>query len=175
MLSTPAQNNVVSSEEDSKDATQDAALFIDKLLGVLNSDILSVEAAEKLYGFGYALYEQGQLAEATETFLYLILYSKTQAKNYGALAACCQVQQDFEKAALLYQFSIELGNTVPVTHFQLGECFLRLNRKSEALEQFTLTAKLTCKLENQYSLFEKSVGLIDLIKNSANKNCADSD
>lgn len=173
MLSIQTHDVGLFSGDDSKDKTHNVAFFIDKFLSVLNSDILSIDAAEELYGFGYALYQQGQFSEAAETFLYLILYSKTQAKNYAALASCCQIQENFETAALLYQFSIELGNAKPVIHFHLGECFLRLNRKSDALEQFTLTAELTCNLENHDDLYKRSAGLIDLIKNSANKRYSD--
>lgn len=175
MLATPLKDGSPSTAEERKDKSQVVSLFLDKLLTVLNSDILSAEAAEELYGFGYALYQQGQLSEATETFLYLVLYSKTQAKNYVALGACCQVQEDFEKAALLYQFSIELGNKEPAVHFYLGECFLRLNRKAEALEQFLVTTQLTCNLEKHNELFTKSMGFVELIKNSASQNSMNGD
>jgi tetratricopeptide (TPR) repeat protein len=170
MLATHSKDENPSTADERQDKSQVVSLFIDKLLTVLNSDILSAEAAEELYGFGYALYQQGQLSEATETFLYLVLYSKTQAKNYVALGACCQVQEDFDKAALLYQFSIELGNKEPAVHFYLGECFLRLNRKPEALEQFMLTTQLTCNFEKHNDLFKKSMGFVELIQNSVSHN-----
>jgi type III secretion system low calcium response chaperone LcrH/SycD len=134
----------------------------DKVLAVLNCTLLDDETTKELYGFGYALYQQERFSDATETFLYLTLHSKTDSKNFMALGACHQIQSDFQKAAQLYQYSIDLGYTDPAVHFYLGECLLRLNKKSKAVTEFELAASLSRDQDEYLDLFEKASAMVEL-------------
>lgn len=157
-----ATTNKYPASEISQEKSRAISSLTDRLLATLKCTPLSEEIAKELYGFGYALYQQDRYSDAAEIFLYLTLCSKTDGINFMALGACYQAQADFQKASQLYRCSIDLGYADPAVHLHLGECLLRLNKKSEAVKEFRLAASLTSDQEHYLELFEKASAMIEL-------------
>lgn len=157
------QNELAANEAESK-IIASRCNFADELLNIFHHEPLNVEIAKQLYSFGYALYQQSRFSEAAEVFLYLLMYSKSDTKIQLALAACYQVQSDFRIAAKLYQAAIDLGHKDPSAYFHLGECLLRLNQKSEAIEQFRRAAHHANGAENLDAISMKALGILELVQ-----------
>lgn len=125
---------------------------------------LDEKTSEDLYSFGYTLYQQDRFADAAIVFQYLLLCSKLHPRTSMALGACCQAQMNFETGALLYQFSMDLGETDPALHLYLGECQIYMGKELEAVEEFKLAIELTRDLPEHIDIFEKASGLIALVE-----------
>ncbi len=137
---------------------------LEKIILFAEKTRLNAEDAKTLYAFGYAQYQKARYREASETFLYLVLYSPVDSKNLMALAACFQAESKFEKAIPFYKLCFEITPGDPYIHFYTAECLLRTGQKNEALQELERTIDLSRGSEQCDQLLNKASGMAELLK-----------
>lgn len=150
--------------EINSDARSEKNDTLEKIFSFVEKARLSAEDAKTLYAFGYDQYQKARYREASETFLYLVLYSPVDSKNLMALGACYQAESEFEKAIPFYKLCLQLTPTNPYLHFYTAECLLRLGQQDEALQELERTIELSRGSENFKQLLNKASGMAELLK-----------
>ena len=138
--------------------------ILEKIFSFAEETRLNTEDAKTLYAFGYAQYQKAHYREASETFLYLVLYSPADSKNLMALGACFQAESEFEKAIPFYKLCFELTPVDPYIHFYTAECLLRTGQKTEALQELERTIEISRGSEQFDQLLNKAGGMAELLK-----------
>lgn len=137
-----------------------------KIFSFVEKKRLSAGEAKTLYAFGHDQYQKARYREASETFLYLVLYSPVDSKNLMALGACFQAQSEFEKAIPFYKLCFELTPADPYIYFYTAECLLRIGHKKEALQKLERTIELSHGYEKFNQLANKASGMAELLEKS---------
>lgn len=137
---------------------------LEKMFSFAEKTRLNAKDAETLYAFGYAQYQKARYREASETFLYLVLYAPVNSKSLMALGACFQAKSEFEKAIPFYRLCFEQTPEDPYIPFYTAECLLRTGQKNEAILELERAIELSCRSGQFNQLLNKASGMAALLK-----------
>lgn len=137
---------------------------LEEIFSFVEEKRLGPEEAKTLYAFGYDQYQKARYGEASDTFLYLVLYSPVDSKNMMALAACFQANSEFEKAIPFYRLCLELTPEDPQIHFYTAECLLRTGQRNGAILELERAIEISQGSEQFNQLLNKASGMAELLK-----------
>ena len=109
---------------------------------------VSSTEVSKLYGLAYTLYCHQKYSEAYPIFRVLVDLAPQEAKYCKALAACLQMQKDYESALEHYQNAIILKTNQPDPYLfvYMADCQFALGQVPVALQTLSSAEKLAKKL-----------------------------
>ena len=105
-------------------------------------------------GLGYE--KKGMLSEAASAFEDAVSVDSTYVESWYNLAFLRQTLEDYSTAAQLYLRVLKLQPYLPRAHFNLGICFFRQGRLSEATEQL----RIVLRLEPSNEIAHNQLGII---------------
>ena len=109
------------------------------LRGASVGDLLGItpENLETLYALGYSLYNSGKYEDSLKVFRALCLYESTDVRFWLGLGGCQDNLKRYQEAAQAYAMgAVMSGLTDPEPMYYAALCFLKDNKKPEAIEAF---------------------------------------
>lgn len=88
-------------------------------------------ASNTLYTLAYNAYERREYAEGVHFFRMLTLMECHIQKHWIGLAACYQMQNQFDEAVPAYSVAAVIDPANPQVHLHAAECLFALGRKEE--------------------------------------------
>lgn len=128
---------------------------------------ISKDAIEFFYANAYNLYNSGKYDAAIKIFFLLDMFDPTDSRfNYG-IAACHQMEKRYEEAIHTYNKCLFQPPVNPIVYHHLYECYMKLDRKREALvmigvcmknaENDSMHASLLTRAQQEYNNLEKEI------------------
>ncbi|CAM2005062.1 SycD/LcrH family type III secretion system chaperone [Acanthopleuribacter pedis] len=130
---------------------------------------LSAEDMDVIYSMAFNLYNHGKYKDAEDVFKFLCFMDHMERKFLMGLAACRQMQKNYEGAVQAYSLAAVYDIEDPKAHLHAGDCFLALERYAEA--ESALAAAIHWagdKPENKESK-DRAQSLLDLLQRKPNE------
>ena len=108
---------------------------------------LSDNMIEGMYSFAYRLYTLGRYDQAAQTFRLLIMMNPLEPRFTLGVAACYQMQKQYELAASSYILSTIADRDNPVPFFHASDCYIELGDMAQAEKTLKLCLE-RCKGNN---------------------------
>ena len=116
----------------------------------------SDEIMEHFYQTACTLVKNKKYVEAQDAFLFLTTLDPYVYAYWLGLAMAYQVLEEYEQAILSYECAAVLAPEIPVPHFYISGCHLRLRNKFDAQVSIG-KAREKAEKSNEYADFMKEV------------------
>lgn len=94
---------------------------------------ISKDAIEFFYLNAFNLYNSGKYDAAIKIFFLLDMFDPTDSRfNYG-IAACHHMEKRYDDAIFVYNKCLFQSPLNPMVYYHLADCYIKTNRKREAL------------------------------------------
>lgn len=128
------------------------------LLGQYGNSIIQLKKAIKLqpknvsyhFNLGVSYSENEQFDMAIQTFLTALDLNPNHLPSLNNLADCYELTGDDSKAHEIFHYLIRLAPSDPLTHFNLGNFFLRKNQHIDAAKCYEKTLELDSGFADAY-------------------------
>lgn len=117
---------------------------------------ISKDAIEFFYMNAFNLYNSGKYDAAIKIFFLLDMFDPSDGRfNYG-IAACHHMEKRYDDAIFVYNKCLFQPPVNPMIYFHLADCYIKTNRKREALVMLGVCMKSTEKDEANSALHTRA-------------------
>ena len=118
---------------------------------------------DALYIKGFQEYNAQQYEKAKQIFAYLLYLNSDEAKYWFAFGAVLHVFKRYEEALCYYAMAADKDILEPIYTLHMVECFIGLEKHSEALEALAILLKETESDPKQSELYAKALAYQTLL------------
>lgn len=122
--------------------------------------ILSKDAIEALYSFGYGSYGSGNYEKAMHFFRFLTLLDVENRKHWMGLGASYQMLKENKRALECYAHAALLNPSDPFVPWHAAECFSAIEQPEQAREALSCAEEIAKEKPAKYKVLLERIKLI---------------